>query len=98
MIRRSFTLSLDTELAEGLALFMGENNFPNQNEAIRAILRQYLAATPMDGALQSAATAAFNETRAWIHRELAKFLHERAGDLQQALVPADQAAELKHMF
>lgn len=97
-IRRSFTLSLDAELAEGLAMYMGEHSFPNQNEAVRAILRQYLAATPMDGALRAASQSAYNETRAWILRELTKFLHERSSDLQKALKPADQVPELKHLF
>ncbi len=80
---KSFTLTLDEELLAGVANFMQQEEC-TQGEAVRTIMRMSLAATPMDGAIESARRRAFNEVRYWALDEAGRALAEIAKRLEQA--------------
>ena len=62
-VRRHFTLTLDPYLAQGVSAWMRDNSFDNGPEAIRALLRIAIAASPEEGMIEAMKTKAWNEVR-----------------------------------
>ncbi len=85
-IRRNFMMSIDPDLKEQLQVFMYAEGLPERSEAeaIRTILRQYLASTPLDGALEVAKQRAFNDMRKWLSKEIFAFFNEKRAQLEAA--------------
>ena len=71
-MKRSFTLTLDAELAEAFADYMGQEGLSSPADAARTLIRRQLAASPLDGAMRSSQLRAYNETKSFV---LTKTVH-----------------------
>lgn len=84
-IRRHFSLTLDKALAEGIEAWMRDNQFDNGPEAIRALLRMALAASPAEGMIEAAKFKAWNEVRRFSMSRVAAAHEEIAAQMRDQL-------------
>lgn len=84
-IRRHFTITLDPQLAEMVGTWMAENNFDNGPEAIRALCRMAIAASPAEGLIEAMKMKAWNEVRHFSLSRVATAHEEIAAQMRDQL-------------
>lgn len=84
-VRRHFTVTLDSNLADAIESWMRDNQFDNGPEAIRALCRMALAATPAEGMLDAMKVKAWNEVRRFSMSRVAAAHDEIADQIREQL-------------
>ena len=80
--RRSFTLTLTTDLRDALTKFMEAEQYDSESLAVQALVRIAFAATPQEAIDVSTRSHAYNEVRQKTMRMAARSFHEIAAFLE----------------